>query len=120
MVTYNVDFECSYMGSDNNNAYRDDLLDILGMERYDDDLINSKISRIAEDVSGSEQLKPILIESAGRLLSEDLEVGLMLLFSYDTLSHTHACLSDFYRSGEVASEHLQALKSCLSGKEQSF
>lgn len=119
MVTYNVDFVCSYLGSDSNDAYRDDLLDILGAERYDDDLINSRIGQIAKDISGSEQLKPILLESAGRLLSEDPEVGLMLLFSYDTLGHTHVCLSDFYRKGEIEPEHLQDLKSCLSGNDQS-
>jgi hypothetical protein len=119
MVTYNADFVCSYMGSDSNDAYRDDLLDILGMERYDDELINSRIGQIASEISGSEQLKPILLESAGRLLSEDPEVGLMLLFSYDTLCYAHVCLSDFYRRGEIAPEHLQALKSCLSGNDQS-
>ena len=117
MVTYNVDFECTYMGSDSNDAYRDDLLDVLGVERYDDDLINTRIGQIAKDISGSEQLKPILAESAGRLLSEDLEVGLMLLFSYDTLGPAHVCLSDFYRRGEIDPEHLQALRSCLAGND---
>ena len=114
MVTYNVDFVCSYAGSSDNDAYRDDLLDLLGLENFDDELINAKILAIAGDVSGSPELKPLLVKSAARLLSEDPEVGLMLLFSYDSLELIHRCLCDFYRLGSVSKGNISALEAFLT------
>ena len=116
MVTYNVDFVCTYMHSESNDAYRDDLLDLLGVEKFDDDVINGRIAEIAKDISGSADIKPLLERSAGRFLSEDLEVGLMALFSYDSLHLIHGCLCDFYSLGKVSEGRLTPLQDYLSKK----
>ena len=115
-MPYNVNFKCSYMENDGDNSYRDDLLDVLGLEVYEEEKINERIDEIAKDVLEYEGLKPILSQSAARLLSDDPVIGLMLLFSYDSLQCTHNCLVDFYGTGEIQAKHLEGLMTTVSRK----
>ena len=114
MTAYNVDFVCTYQGSENNNAYRDDFLDLLGMEMYDDAIACEKITTIANDIQGCEELKALMEKSAGRYLTDDLVIGLMLLFSYSTMHLIHDCICDFYKHGAAGEEHVNAVKDALS------
>ena len=47
---------------------------------------------------------------AAKILSEDLEVGFTMLFSYSYFHLTHLCLCDFFRSNSIKEEYLDSLK----------
>ena len=116
MQSYNVDFKCTYRASEENDAYRDDFLDILGLERYDDQEVSLRISAITRDVEECEGMKAVIADSAARVLSEDSEVGVMMLFAYDTLDMFHDCLCGLYKGGKIEESNMNALKQAVSAK----
>ena len=116
MQSYNVSFKCKYRASDHNNAYRDDFLDILGLQKYDDEEVNSRIGMIAKEAMKHEALIPIITDSAARVLSEDHEVGVMMLFAYDTLDMFHDCLCSLYEHGRIDESKIDRLRQAVCAK----
>lgn len=116
MQSYNVGFQCKYRDSDHNDAYRDDFLDILGLQVYDDDEVALRIETIAKEVAKHGAFKQIIMDSAARVLSEDQEVGVMLLFAYDTLDIFHECLCCLFKNGSIEESKLDRLKQAILTK----
>ena len=116
MQSYNVSFKCRYRASEHNNAYRDDFLDILGLQKYDDEEVNLRIGTIAKEAVKHEALRLIITDSAARVLSEDQEVGVMMLFAYDTLDIFHDCLCSLYEHGSIEESKLERLRQAVSAK----
>lgn len=52
--------------------------------------------------------------SAGVMLSEDAEIGLAVMFSYDYLGLFHACLCDFFTHGDPDPEPYAMLRRALT------
>ena len=46
---------------------------------------------------------------ANRFITEDIEFGMMLLFSYDTFYVTHLCIRDIIEKGEVDEDNINLL-----------
>jgi hypothetical protein len=74
--------------------YRQELLDILGMSEFNESEMNRSIHELYEKIKDNKELKECMTKCAGRFLSEDLELGLMVMFAYDYMYLTHACICE--------------------------
>jgi hypothetical protein len=77
------------------SIYRQELLDILGMSDFNEPEMNRAIHALYEKIESCKELKECMAACAGRFLSEDLELGLMIMFAYDYMYLTHLCICDY-------------------------
>ena len=71
------------------SLYRQELLNILGMDEFNEDQMNNSIHELYQRIESCIQLKECMTKLAGRFMSEDLEFGLMILYAYDYTHNTH-------------------------------
>jgi hypothetical protein len=93
--------------------YRQELLDILGMEDYNEDEMDKAIHELYEKVKDCSELKECMIKLCGHFMSIDEEFGLMLLFAYDYMYFTHICVSEFIETGKINEISIWNLKSIV-------
>ena len=85
---------------DTNEEYQQQLLSIFKIDKYDDDIINKKLDDLYNDIKNNKVINDKMVLKAGLVMSEDPEVGLRLLFSYDSLKGFYSelklllCLDD--------------------------
>ena len=77
------------------SLYRQELLDIFEMGEYDEAEMNKVIHELYERIKDCNELKECMAKVAGKYMVEDLEFGLMILFSYDYMYMTHICISEY-------------------------
>jgi hypothetical protein len=97
----------------NDSLYRNDILNIFGIEEFDEQVINKCIHTIYEKIKNYDDLKPILEKLASFFLSDDCELGLLLMFSYDYLEHTHPCMCELLETGKISDDKLIKLKNII-------
>ena len=90
--------------------YRQEVLDILGMSEFNETEMNKAIHELFERIKNNEDLKEVMTTLAGRILSEDLEIGLMILFAYDYMYLTHICISEYLETGKISDINIINLK----------
>lgn len=90
--------------------YREDLLNIFIMDEYSDDIINLEIKNLYEKIKNYQPFKECILKAASRYLSEDEELGLVLLLSFDYLDLTHNCISEYIETQKVSDENMNILK----------
>jgi hypothetical protein len=100
--------------------YKNELLTAFNLIDFDEKNINASIKNlymviICDDVC-SQYFKNICKSVAAKVLSEDLEVGFTMLFSYSYFHLTHLCLCDFLNNKMIREEYLDALKEILDKK----
>ena len=93
--------------------YRQELLDILGLEDYKEEDINASITKLYERLKGSDELRECMIKMARRFMSIEEEIGLMVLFAYDYMYLTHICISEFIETGSITRENIDKLEKAL-------
>jgi hypothetical protein len=100
--------------------YKNELLNAFTLTEFDEKNINASIQKlyatiICDDVC-SQYFKTLCKSIAAKVLSEDLEVGFTMLFSYSYFHLTHLCLCDFLNNKVVREEYLDALKEIVDKK----
>lgn len=95
------------------SLYKQELLDILGMDEFNESEMNRSIHELYEQVKNNEELTKCMTKLAGRFLSEDLELGLMILFAYDYMYLTHICISEYIETGQISEKNIWNLKSII-------
>jgi hypothetical protein len=55
-----------------------------------------------------------MVLSASKLLSDDEEFGLCILYSYDFMYLTHDCVSDYLKTNFIMEDKIKKLKQCLN------
>jgi thiamine pyrophosphokinase len=115
---YNTDFTCIYQ-NEKDEAMSEFLykVDYLHIFQYDDfDLyekeINSCIREMYQKIKASSYSKDFykcMVLAAKRFFSEDVELGFMVLFSYDLLYLTHPCIVDFLKDGCMQQQNVAKL-----------
>lgn len=92
--------------------YQTEYLQIFGLVEFDYNTINNEIKYIYETdgVKINTKLQECMKRAASMFLSEDLEVGFMVLFSYDYLFATHLCICDVLKNGSIQEKHLDLLR----------
>jgi len=118
VCTYNAPevFKCSDTITDDDKdfirdtVYRQELLDILGIEEYNEEQMNKAIHDLYLKLESCKELKECMSKLSGKFLSEDLELGLMILFAYDYMHLTHICVTEYLETGKISDKNMWNLK----------
>ena len=92
------------------SIYRQELLNVLGMDEFNEDQMNKVIHELYEKIESCIFLKECMAKISGRFLSEDLELGLMILYAYDYMYLSHICVSEYLETGQVSEENIRNLR----------
>lgn len=93
--------------------YRAELLNILGITEFNEAEMNNAIHNLYEKVKDSEQLKECMKKLASRFMSEDLELGLMILFAYDYMYLSHICINEYLETGQISEKSIWNLRAII-------
>jgi hypothetical protein len=132
---YNTKYECRYYKDDvilpddkvtseeadyiRNTLYQEDYLNIFSInygEKFDlleYELISNAISNLYERIQDSDVLKMFMEKAAANLMSEDLQLGLCLLYSYDCMNLTHECVSEYLDTGFISLHNIDRMNKFL-------
>ena len=93
--------------------YRQELLDILGMEDYNEKEMDRAIQELYEKIRDNTELKECMLKSASHFMSVDEDFGLMIMFAYDYMYLTHICVSELLKTGKITDKNMWKLKSSI-------
>ena len=82
-----------------NVVYRQEMLDIFGLEENDN--LYGEFHKLYEILKCNNELKKCMNEFAKSIMSTDEESGLIIMYSYDYMSESHKCISEFLETGVV-------------------
>jgi len=94
--------------------YRQELLDVLELEEYDEELMSAAIHELYVRVKESPELRKCMLKTAERLVSADEEVGLLVLFAYDYMYLTHTCICEYLETGKITQTSMDNLYAAIS------
>jgi hypothetical protein len=128
---YNVDYECRYH-KDNifletdklndeekdyvrNILYREDLFNILEINENDDfERFDIIMADLYKKLILSNDLRECMMHAAASIISENEELGLCILFSYDFLFITHICICEYLKTGKIENNQIELLKNKIN------
>ena len=101
--------------------YRQELLDILDIDFENDDedneeKINSALKELYNRIkycTGFRKCMVKVVEKHMNIMTNNEELGLMLLFSYDYMYLTHICISEFIETGKISNDNIKNLDKAL-------
>jgi hypothetical protein len=98
--------------------YRQELLDILGIKNYNEIEMNDAIHELFIKIKECKQIIECIKEITNQfMINNDDEFGLILLYSYDYLSITHKCISEYLNTGNFPNILLEKIKQNLFCKD---
>jgi hypothetical protein len=89
--------------------YKSDILQVFKLTEYDDDKIEQEMISVFEILKNNKKMVECMKKLANRFITEDLEFGMVLLFSYDTFYATHLCIGDIIEKGDVEEDNINLL-----------
>ena len=135
MEIYNTKYVCSYNDSDvfleselkilrddekqfvRDALYRRDLCNIFKIEEeyFDEKIITNIISTLYSNINGEKFLESCILKVSSNFFSNDLDLGFLILFSFDYLHLVHPCISEFIETGKIndSNDSLLELKEIL-------
>ena len=93
--------------------YRQEFLNILGIENFDDSEMEKSIHELYKKVRDNTFLKDCMVKLTGQFLNIDKEFGLMLMFSYDYMYLTHICISELLDTGIISETNMSNLRAAI-------
>jgi hypothetical protein len=127
---YNTKIECTYntseifLETDNitndeemfirNVIYRQELLDIFGLEDFNELNINDAIEDLYELIKESEDLKMCFSNLANKIFSNDKKSGFVLLFAFDYMYISHLCISEYLEKNNISKKNIDKLKELIN------
>jgi hypothetical protein len=129
-MNYNTKYICSYNDSDvfleseieilnddekqfvRDALYRRDLCNIFKIddEYFDEKLITNIITALYSNINGEKFLESCITKVSNNFFSNDLELGFLILFSFDYLYLVHPCISEFIESGKISETNNSLIK----------
>lgn len=95
--------------------YKEDLLNIFNIDNNDDfETLNIILSDLAKKIKDYKPLQECMKKTAAILLSEDLELGLFIMYSYDYMYITHKCISEYLETGNILHDNISLLNKCIN------
>jgi hypothetical protein len=94
--------------------YKSDILQAFNLTEYDDDKIEQEMINLFDMLKNNEKMVECMKKLAHRFVTEELEFGMMLLFSYDTFYITHLCVCDIIEKGEPNEENINILNKLIN------
>ena len=95
--------------------YQAELLRVFNIDPIDKSLDDSnediklEITILYNLLSSQQKMIECMKKAASLMISDDLELGLMILYSYDYFFLTHKCVSDFLEMGEISEQNMNNL-----------
>ena len=94
-----------------NLLYKQDMMFIFYQEEsefYANDTIHKAVGQLFEIVSKASipELNSCMAKLAGKVLSTQLELGFVMLYSYDYLHLVHPCVSELLETGNILKNKL--------------
>ena len=110
---YNLDLELTPYSND--IEYRKSLRKLFTMQKtvlfceeideitndendYDGDSASKAMDFVYEQTKNNELFQKLYDSAASKMLSQDREIGLAVLYSYDYMLYFHNCFIDFYKN----------------------
>jgi len=123
----NFDKIPEYLGKSENKSYRQSLRDFFFMQTpdnlssdmddesldevlYDTIAVKCGLEYIYDQTKDDPQFSVLYKLSAGQMLSENEEIGLAVLFSYDFFQLFFYCLRDFFKTRELWSDQCESYR----------
>ena len=75
----------------------------------DDTVVGTFLDAVYAHTKDNEQFRKLYVAAAGAMISEDPNIGLAVLFSYDYLCSFHQCLCHFFQHSSQAINALDDL-----------
>ncbi len=93
--------------------YREDLMHIFYIEEYDSSSDFVFIAELYNLLYKCDELRECMRLAAAKIISENEEMGLCILYSYDFMYLTHKCVSYYLENGNVTETDIKFLKDKL-------
>lgn len=93
--------------------YKQDILSIFFLDEFDETQLNINIHQLYEHISHHAKLKSAALKAATLVMSMDAEIGFLVLFSFDYLYATHACICNIFKSGTISDKNMNRLEELI-------
>jgi hypothetical protein len=133
---YNTKYECRYYKDDvilphdtvttqeadyiRNTLYQEDYLNIFSIINYENfnfnddfELLSKAIYNLYEKIQDSDVLKIFMKKAAANLMSEDLQLGLCILYSFDYMYLMHECVSEYLDTSLISLDSIDRMNKIL-------
>jgi hypothetical protein len=132
---YNTKYECRYHKVDvilpddkvtpeeeeyiRNILYQEDYFNIFSIDyqgNNDDNnikLLSKAVYNLYEQIKDSDVLKLFMQKASAYLITEDLQLGLCILYSYDYMNLIHECVSEYLDTGFVSVDNIDRMNTIL-------
>ena len=126
---YNTKFVCTYNTSEvfleedniseeergfvRDVIYRQELLYILGIDKYNEKEIDKGIHELYEKVKENDFIKECMLKLTSQFMRADAEFGLMIMFSFDYMYLSHMCISEYIKTGAISEDNLKNLQESI-------
>ena len=113
-ITYDLD-DVSGFEDISEIIYQAELLRVFNIDPIDKSLDDSnediklEITILYNLLSSQQKMIECMKKAASLMISDDLELGLMILYSFDYFFLTHKCVSDFLEMGEISEQNMNNL-----------
>ena len=77
-----IDFDYKYP-FETHEDYQQCFLSVFGIQEFDESIIAEKTKALYEELKDNKDFVDLLKRMAGQMMSEDVELGLYMLFSFD-------------------------------------
>ena len=94
--------------------YKSDMLQVFNLIEYDDGKVEQEMMTLFEILKNNEKMVESMTKLAHRFLTEEIVLGMMLLFSYDTFYIMHLCICDIIEKGEIEQDNLNILNQLIN------
>jgi len=124
---YNEDDEMSSIGIEYDKEvaeylYKNELLYAFRLCDYNEDFVNEKIQTLYNTIFinsnklqyNTRELTNTCKKLSAMLLTDNLEMGFTLLFSYNLYHITHICLCDLFTTGTIVPENSKILEDLVN------
>jgi len=112
-----VDIEdCDELEDMSELMYQSNILNAFHLEEYNGDIIDAGIHDLYEKMKGNDILNECMQHLAKQFISDDLEIGFVVLFSYNFFYITHRCICDCLETGQASMQNLIQLKDAVFGR----
>jgi len=126
---YNTKYVCSYLDSDvfietdilneqekdfiRNCIYRQDFLNIFGLEEFKDEDMNAIFTTIYDSIKNNIELRALLTKIIEKYEIDDGVTAVMLLYSFDYMQTFHECMCEYLDTGQMTSGTITKLNEIL-------
>jgi hypothetical protein len=116
-MNYNSKYICSYKELDDDDKYREDILNIFHLTEYNDSIIEDHIEELFNKIKDNKIIISCCQHLANKIFSSDLVYGFIFLYSFEYLYLIHKCVCELLEDGFIKSESLELLEKKVFNKE---